>query len=82
MIGYVKHLDSKKTMGFKVNDNRLPKKYTKIWEKVRLLMNTEFDSEPVYGDSNKYIKVKIKLYGDKVNKNFQSIKNTKRKCVI
>ena len=82
MIGYVKHLDSNKTMGFKVNDNRLSKKCTKIWEKVRLLMNTEFDSEPVYGDNNKYIKVKIKLFGDKVNKNFQGIKNTKRKCII
>ena len=32
MIGYVKHFDSNKTMSFKVNDNRLLKKYTKIWE--------------------------------------------------
>ena len=30
-------------------------------------MNIEFDSEPVYGDNNKYIKAKIKSYGDKVN---------------
>ena len=45
-------------------------------------MNTEFDSEPVYGDNDKYIKAKIKLYGDKVNKNFQGKKNTKRKCLI
>ena len=34
-------------------------------------MNIEFDSEPVYGDNDKYIKTKIKLYGDKVNTNFQ-----------
>ena len=34
MIGYVKHFDSNKTMSFKVNDNRLLKKYTKIWEKL------------------------------------------------
>ena len=32
----------------------------------------EFDSEPVYGDGDKYIKAKIKMYGDRVNKNFQS----------
>ena len=32
MIGYVKHLDSNKTMSFKVIDNKLLKKYTKIWE--------------------------------------------------
>ena len=34
-------------------------------------MNIEFDSEPVYGDSDKYIKAKIKSYGDEVNTNFQ-----------
>ena len=33
-------------------------------------MNIEFDSEPVYGDNDKYIKEKIKLYGDKVKTNF------------
>ena len=34
-------------------------------------MNIEFDSEPVYGDNDKYIKTKIKMYGDRVNTNFQ-----------
>ena len=29
-------------------------------------MNTEFDSEPVYGDNDKYIKAKITSYGDKL----------------
>ena len=42
MIGYVKYFDSNKTMSFKVNDNRLLKKYTKIWEKISSLMNIEF----------------------------------------
>ena len=37
-------------------------------------MNTEFDSEPVYGDNDKYIKAKIKSYGDKINTNFQDKK--------
>ena len=31
MIGYVKHFDSNKTMSFKVDDNKLFKKYNKIW---------------------------------------------------
>ena len=31
-------------------------------------------SEPVYDDNDKYIKAKIKLYGDKVNTNFQGKK--------
>ena len=32
MIGYVKHFDSNKTMTFKVSDNKLLKRYNKIWE--------------------------------------------------
>ena len=61
------------------------KKYTKIWGIVRSLMNIKFDSEPVYGNNGKYIKTKIKLYGDKVNTNFQSKKirkeNVSYKCL-
>ena len=60
MISYVKCFDSNNTMSFKVNDNRLLKKYTKIWEKVSSSMNIEFDCEPVYGDNDKYINTKIK----------------------
>ena len=37
-------------------------------------MNIEFDSEPVYGDVGKYIKTKIKIYGDRVNTNFKGKK--------
>ena len=74
MIGYVKHFDSNKTMSFEINDNRFLKKYNKIWEKVSILMNIEFDSEHVYGGNYKYIKAKIKSYGDKVNTNFQGKK--------
>ena len=39
MIGYVKHFDSNKTISFKVVDNKLLKKYNKIWGKVSNLMN-------------------------------------------
>ena len=55
----------------KVVDNRLLKIYNKIWEKVRSLMNSNCDSKPVYGDNGKYIKTRIKSYGDKINANFQ-----------
>ena len=67
------------------NNNRLLKKYIKIWEKVSILRNMEFDSEPVYGDNDKYIKAKIKSYGDKVNTSFQGKKipkeNASHKCL-
>ena len=85
MIGYVKHFDSKKTMPFKASDNKLLKKYTKIWERVSSSMNIKFDSEPVYGDNAKYIKSKIKSHGYKINTNFQDKKipeeNASYKCL-
>ena len=75
MICYVKHFDSNKTMSFNVTDNKLLKKYNKIWEKISSLMNIEFDSEPVYSDGDKYIKTKVKIYGDRVNAICQSKKS-------
>ena len=65
-------------MSFKISDNKLLKKYTRIWKKVRNLLNIEFDSEPVYGDNDKYIKTKVKIYGEKVNTNFQGKKVPKK----
>ena len=46
-------------------------KYGKI---ISSLIGKEFDSEPVYGDNDKYIKTKIKSYEEKVNTNFQAKK--------
>ena len=74
MIGYVKHFDSNKTMSFKATDKKLLKENTKIWERASSLLNIELDSKPVYGDNDKYIKTKIKKYGDKANINFQGKK--------
>ena len=50
---------------------RLFKNYTKISEKVSILMNVEIDSEHVYDDTDKYIKMKIKSNGYKLNTDFQ-----------
>ena len=74
MIRYVKHFDSNKTTFFKVNDNKLLKKYNKIWETISNLLNIEFNSVPVYDDVDKYIKTKVKVYGDKGNTNFKGKK--------
>ena len=79
MIGYVKHFDSIETMSFKASDNKLLKEYNKIWEKYSNLSNIEFDIEPVYGDGDKYIKTKIKMYGDRLNTNFQGKEVPKEK---
>ena len=72
-------------MSFKVSDNKLLKKYNKIWEKISNLLDIKYDSEPVYGDGDKYIKTKIKMYGDRVNTSFQGKKvpkeNASYKCL-
>ena len=71
MVGYVKCFDNNETISFKVTDNNLLEKYTEIGRRVSNSMNIEFDSEPVYGDNDKYIKTKIKMYEDKMNTDFQ-----------
>ena len=41
-------------------------------------MNKEFYIEPLYGDNDKYIKTKIKIYRDNVNTNFHVKKIPKK----
>ena len=85
MIGYAQYFNSNKTMSFNMNDEKLFKKYNKMWEKISNLMNIESDSEAVCGDNDKYIKTKIKLYGDKIVTNVQGKKipkeNASHKCL-
>ena len=53
--------------------------------KISNLLSIKFDSEPVYGDNDKYIKTKIEMYEVRVNTNFQGKKvpkeNASYKCV-
>ena len=41
-------------------------------------MFTEFDSEPTYGDDDKYIKTKMKTYKDSIIANFYNKKGSKK----
>ena len=70
MIGYVRKFEGNTTMSFKISDSKLLKKYNQIWKRVEKLLKIKFDSEPVYGDNDKYINTKIKIYGGNVNTNF------------
>ena len=84
MIGYVKYFDDNKVMSFKVTVKKLLNKQNKIWQKVEELLNVKFESKTIYGEDDKYIKAKIKLYQDKANTNFQGKKapkeNSSYKC--
>ena len=71
MIGYLKKFVDSMTMSFRVDDSKLFKKYCKIWRTIKGLLGIEFNNEPVYGDTDSYIKTKVKMYDNKVNTNFQ-----------
>ena len=70
MTGYARKFDENATMSFIVKDKQLLKNYTKIWEKIEKLMKINFESKPVYGDDDKYIKTKIKIYAKNTITNF------------
>ena len=83
MTGYINKFNENKnkntiTMSLKVNDTQLLKNYNKIWEKIERLMFIEFDSEPTYGDDDKYIKTKIKTYKDSITTCFYNKKGSKK----
>ena len=67
-------------MSFKVNNKQLLEKYNKIWEKVEKLMRIDFESKPVYGDDDKYIKTKIKIYAGSMVTNFHNKKIPEEKA--
>ena len=80
MIEYARTFECNMKISFKVNDDKLLKKYNQIWKKVKSLLKIKFDSEPVHGDNDKYIKTKMKIYGGNVNTTFQGKRTSKEKA--
>ena len=78
MIGYLKEFNDSMTMSFRIDDSKLFKKYCKIWKTIKGLLGIEFDSEAVYGDTDSYIKTKVKMYNNEANTNFQGKEIPKR----
>ena len=75
MSGYVKafKVENKinKWMSLSINNEKLLEKYEAIWTKIEDIKNIELDALPVY--DNKYIKTKIRTYGDKVYSYFRNL---------
>ena len=80
MTGYAKKINENATITFSVKDKQVLKNYNNTWEKVEMLLNIDFESKPVYGDDDKYIKTKIKVYAGSMITNFQSNKMPKEKA--
>ena len=66
-------------MSFRVKDKQCLRICNRIWEKVEKLMKIDFESRPVYGDDDKYIKTKIKIHAKNTITNFIIKKYVKKK---
>ena len=66
-------------MFFRVNNKQLLKNYNKIWEKIEKFARIDFESKLVYGNDDKYIKTKIKIYAGSMIANFHNKKMPKEK---
>ena len=79
MSGYVKRFKDKggdknkcnKLISLHKDDEKLLEKYKTIWTKAEYLKNIELNALPVYDD--RYIKTKIRTYGDKIYTNFHGL---------
>ena len=60
-----------KLMSFRIDDERVLEKYKAIWTKIDDLKNIKLNALPVY--DCKYIKTKIRTFGDKVYTNFRGL---------
>ena len=79
MSGYVKTFKVKerckyknnKLRYFRLEDEKLLEKYKAIWTKIEDLKKFELNALPIYDD--RYIKIKIRTYDDKVYTNFRGL---------
>ena len=79
MTGYARKFNKNAKMSFIANNKQILKNYNKIWEKTEKLMRIDFESKPVYGDDDKYIKTKIKIHAHNTITNFDNKKMPKEK---
>ena len=76
MNGYIKYFDNGgKNMSFKIEDESVYLKDTKIWNKIKDILNLRFHSQLMYDD--KYIKTKVKTFN-----NSQVMKFLKKEFIV
>ena len=71
---YFRKFNENPTMSFTVKDKQLLENYNIIWQKIEKLIKIHFESMPVYGDDDKYIKTKTKIYAKNMTTNFHNKK--------
>ena len=66
MSGYMKYFENgEKNMSFETEDGSVYLKYTEIWNRIRIILNVKFYSQPIYDD--KCIKTKLKIFNNTIN---------------
>ena len=79
MSGYAKTFkveeENKELMSLHINDEKLLEKYKAIWTKIEDFKNIKLHTLPVYDD--RYIKTKLRAFGDKIYTNFRSLNVSK-----
>ena len=79
MTGYSRKFDENATISFIINNKQLLKNYNKIWKTIENLMRINFESKSVYGNDDKYMKTKIKIYTGSIITNFHKKKKVLKK---
>ena len=79
MIGYFRYCNENSIMSFRVVGKQLLKNYNGIWAKTEELMKIDFESTPVYGDDDKYIKTKIRINEKNILTNYHNKKMPKER---
>ena len=85
MSGYIKYFENGcKNMSFLVEDDKVRKKYDKIWDVIENKLGIKFDSEPIY--KYKYLKTRVRESDGVIKTNFcgngvakENIHNT---CIV
>ena len=75
----LKKFNENAAISFKTNNKQFLKNCNKIWEKNWKVNENRFESKPVYGDDDKYIKTKIKVYAGSMITNLHNKKIPKEK---
>ena len=60
-----------------IEDESMYLEYTKIWNKIKKLLGVKFHGQPIHDD--KYIKTKVKTFGETINTLFSNNKVPKEK---
>ena len=81
MSGFIKYFhDGGKNMSFKIGDKNIYLKYSEILNRIKKLLNVEFNSPPIHNEE--YIKTKVKIFNGVNKTTFTDDKIPKEKNYI